>query len=359
MQLFKNVSASILAVVAALLVALLFGAVPAGAAPSAEDGGQATVERIAGDNRYETAAKIALEFPGPIETVVITSGQNFPDALAAASLAANGTFSRDGTPSPVLLTEQAKLSRPTGKALEALKPERIVVVGGFNAVGRVAITAMENYVDEGMISIIAGDDRYDTARLLAERYKQEFGRPETVYLATGLNYPDALAGAAAAAYQGAPMLLTKPGELPGSTRQALAQLRPQNIVVLGGKRAVAKSVLDDTRAYAGNVERIAGDDRYLTAIAISEATFEPARFGGSGVAYVVSGENFPDALAGSGLAGVNEAPVLLTPSDLPTDELFNELDGLEVTDLFLLGGYKAISQRAEHWLRFWAGGWAE
>src|SRR5688572_24578483 len=68
-------------------------------------------------------------------------------------------------------------------------------------------------------------------------------------------------------------------------------------------------------ATAATVDRHAGADRYATAAAISAATFAS----GVQVAFVATGTDFPDSLAGGSPAGRLKAPILLTPrGDLPT-----------------------------------------
>ncbi len=92
----------------------------------------------------------------------------------------------------------------------------------------------------GRLPRLAGRNRYETAALVA---RDGFGGGvERVYVATGLDFPDALAGAAVAGALGAPLLLTDRGSLPGATRDALAALDPSEIVVLGGTAAVSPGV---------------------------------------------------------------------------------------------------------------------
>ena len=100
-----------------------------------------------------------------------------------------------------------------------------------------------------------GQDRYSTASELAvEAFPQG---SETVYVASGRAFPDALAGGALAGSVEAPVLLTRPDELPPATRMALQQLDPDSIVVLGGDGAVEDGVVSALGEYA-DTERLAG-----------------------------------------------------------------------------------------------------
>jgi putative cell wall-binding protein len=185
----------------------------------------------------------------------------------------------------------------------------------------------------------AGADRYATAAAVSAASFAP-GVP-VAYVATGANFPDALAGGAAAAVGGGPVLLVTADEIPAATAAELQRLQPTEIVVLGGTAAVREATLKSLAVYStGNVtRRIAGATRYETAAAISADTFAP----GVPVAYVATGTNFPDALAGNPPAGSQGGPVLLTgPTELP-DAVAAELDRLNPGRIVILGATGAVS----------------
>jgi len=95
------------------------------------------------------------------------------------------------------------------------------------------------------------------------------------------------------------------------------------------------------------VDRTFGEDRYATAIAISQSTFAPSSVT---TAVVATGKNFPDALSAAGLAGVYGSPILLV-RDSVTASLTAELDRLGVTDVVLIGSDKAVSTDIENALK--------
>jgi len=168
-------------------------------------------------------------------------------------------------------------------------------------------------VDRRPASRLAGADRYQTAATISRAVFTP-GVP-VAYVATGLNFPDALAGAAAAGKAGAPVLLLQASTIPAATRTELDRLDPGRIVVLGGASVVGDSVLAALKAYTtGPVVRVAGSDRYATAAAVSASTFDP----GVPVAFIATGRNFPDALAGAAAAAKLGGPVLLVdPETIP------------------------------------------
>jgi putative cell wall-binding protein len=198
----------------------------------------APVRRLAGTDRYATAAAIGREaFPGSAAVVYLASGAGFADALAGGPAAA-----REGA--PLLLTGRDDLPPATAQALEALRPERVVVLGGTSAVSGGVELQLSRYARE--VVRIAGDDRYATAAAVAERVFP--GPVESAFLATGGDFPDALAGGPAAARGGGPLLLTGPARLSAASAAQLWRLRPRAVAVLGGAAAVNDDVLADARS---------------------------------------------------------------------------------------------------------------
>ncbi|HSQ22169.1 MAG TPA: cell wall-binding repeat-containing protein, partial [Coriobacteriia bacterium] len=94
---------------------------------------------------------------------------------------------------------------------------------------------------------------------------------------------------------------------------------------------------------AEGAERFEGDDRYQTAIEISQQAFPY----GAGTVVIATGENWPDALGGSALAGAVEGPILLTPSDSLHPGVVAEMQRLKAGNVYLLGGYGAVSPEVE------------
>ncbi len=188
---------------------------------------------------------------------------------------------------------------------------------------------------------IAGATRFETAAAISAANVSP-GAP-VAYIATGLNFPDALAGAAIAGARGAPVLLVTRDTVPAATAAELARLHPGKIVVLGGTPVVSDAVLVSLAVYtAGPVERIAGATRFETAAAISAANVSP----GAPVAYIATGLNFPDALAGAAIAGARGAPVLLVTRDTVPAATAAELARLHPGKIVVLGGTPVVSDAA-------------
>jgi putative cell wall-binding protein len=276
--------------------------------------------RVAGADRYRTAVNVSRKlFPGTAPVVVIASGQNFPDALAGAALAR-------AEDAPLLLTPLASLPTAVLDEIVRLRPARVVILGGTKVVSWQVQKDIGALVGgTGNTSRIFGWNRYATARLVAEAIAAKTGgkvKDNTVVVATGRDFPDALAGSVLSAEEAWPVLLTEPSRLPTDTAAAIAKLGVRRTIVLGGAGVVSDDVED---ALPGPV-RIAGADRYDTAARVARWA-ESA--GSLSFRYVglATGLDFPDALAGGTLAADRGGMLLLTrPTALadPTRRLLVE-----------------------------------
>lgn len=286
------------------------------------------VSRLAGNDRYATAAAVSASHASGAPVVYVASGTAFPDALAGGVPAGIAR-------APLLLVQPSAIPAATATELRRLKPARIVVLGGPGAVSESVRSALAAYSPS--VSRLWGADRYATAAAISAA---SFGAgASVVYVATGDGFADALAGVPAAIRAGGPLLLTRGDRIPGATAAELSRLRPARIMVLGGTGVVSAAVLSGLQAYAPSVTRLAGADRYATAAAISRAAF-PTSSG----AYLASGVTFPDALAGGPAAGATRAPMLLaTASSLPAATAA-ELGRLAPATITVLGGTGPIWQ---------------
>jgi putative cell wall-binding protein len=275
------------------------------------------LSRQAGLNRYATAAAISSSTFPTADTVLLATGVNFPDALAAGPWA--GSLG-----APILLVGPTWIPAETMAELDRLSPSRTVILGGTGAVSADVEAALEAG-DYGTVERVAGVDRYATAAAISVASGLTGDR---VYVATGSNFPDALAGAGPGAINDAPILLVRNDSIPGATATELARLSPSEIVILGGTGVVSQQVEDDLSVYAATVRRLAGANRFGTAAAVSQDTY-PAS---APVIYVATGANYPDALAGGAPAGHSagnlNGPTLLVLADRVPVETAAEIERL-------------------------------
>ncbi|GEM_PF-3380304 len=214
--------------------AVLADLIDAGIAPEA-------IERIGGDDRYETSTLVArrvIELVGGCDTVVVTTGENFPDALGASGMA--GFFGW-----PILFVRPDAVPPSTAALLAELAPEdapvspiATLVLGGESAVGADVLAVLP------AATRIGGADRYETAGLIAEWAFSRGASYDHVYLATGLDFPDALALAPLAARGGFPVVFTRPDALPAATDDFFMSHCSAivDVTVVGGALAVSPDV---------------------------------------------------------------------------------------------------------------------
>jgi glucose/arabinose dehydrogenase len=289
-----------------------------------------TVNRIAGANRYATAAALsAAAYPSGATDVMIATGADFPDALAGSA-----TAGRLGM--PVLLTLPTQLPAQTTAELNRLKPQRIWVLGGTSVISEGVRAALVPYASSGQAVRVAGADRYATAAQISTRWYAP--GVQAAFVAVGTNFADALSGAPAAALRDSPLLLVRSGSIPSSTAAELDRLNPQRIYVLGGTAVISNGVASSLAAYTtGPVTRLAGADRYATAEAIVRTFWTK-----SVRAYVASGANFPDALAGGAVAGRDSVPMLLSGKGYVPLHTGQQALRLSPRQLTMLGGTAAL-----------------
>ncbi|WP_203137761.1 cell wall-binding repeat-containing protein [Microbacterium sp. JZ31] len=291
----------IVAVIGIVTLAVLGVGSPAHAALP----GDAT--RLAGTDRYATAARISWNYGPGAAVAYVAAGDSFADALSAAPAAA----AQGG---PLLLTRPTSLPAVVAAELRRLKPRKIVVVGGTGAVSASVYNQLAAI--QPNIRRDAGADRYATSRIINQR---AFPKGAAVtYVATGREFPDALsASAAAGSLGGAVVLVDGAGtSVDAATRSLVSALRSKQIRVAGGTGAVSARIATQLGSVAP-VVRLAGQDRYQTSVAIGKHAFPTA----SEVSFAV-GTDFADALAGAAYSGLRGAPLLVTPrACLPTSAL--------------------------------------
>lgn len=301
-----------------------------------------TTRRLAGDNRYETAAAIAqATFPSGARVAVLASGEGFADALAASYMAGR-------LDAPLLLTAQAGLSTATESQLKGMNVSGVTIVGGNVAVSEAVATRLR---DLGYtVDRVSGGDRYATARAIAELFPSDFvgslgdgGR--TAIVASGAKFPDALAGAPISYSASFPVLLTPAATLARDTSAAFSKLGIEQVVLLGGPAAVSDSVEQSIRNRGITVIRLFGDNRQETAAQVADFAVTTLGWSAAHV-NLARGDDFADALAGGPHEGVEKAPVLLTlsPTQLgatASQWLRAHQDTVASIDVF--GGRQAIS----------------
>lgn len=280
--------------------------------------------------------------PDGHRTAIIASGENWPDALAAAGLA--GAYE-----APLLLTRKDALPAAVASRIQSLGVDRVFIVGGTAAVTAVVAIAIDARVPgtSAAITRLSGATRYETSARVAVATLGVPGRPAwdgTAFVATGGNFPDALAAGPLAAAKGIPLYLSNPTGIAASTIAAMKSAGVTKVYVLGGPAAVSEASVSalNLRGIALS-DRWAGANRYATAATVAANSLNlglspttPA---------LATGTNYPDALAGGVMQGAAGSVVILTNGTSLSVEAGDFLSAkkADVRELRFLGGPMAIS----------------
>lgn len=288
-----------------------------------------SARRLSGSGRVETAVAIsqARFHDGAAGAVVLARADDFADALSGAPFA----FHLDG---PLLLTGSDELHVAARQELQRVLPRGATVhlLGGERSLTPAVAATIEGLGYD--VRRHAGDDRYETAVAIAEQLPAS----TSVVIASGETFPDALAASVPAARDGIAVLLTRRDALPDAVRAHLVAADPDLAFVIGGASTVSDGVLAQVDAEVGDVERLWGDSRFDTAVAVAERFFD----GASDIA-LASGVSFPDALTGTGDAADRNQPLLLADHGLPagTDQYVRTARPMNV---IVYGGPSTVSE---------------
>lgn len=289
------------------------------------------VLRYAGKDRYRTSESVRGVFYEAAERIVVASGANFPDALVGAAIAGKEL-------SPMVITDPNRW-RCDGCANGM---SNVIIMGGESVISKAVENQLRAVTKPGSIKRYAGKNRFDTAaKAMRATYP---GTQDTVIIANGTNFPDALAASAPAGFHEYPMLLSQSDRLPSETAGALAQFKPSLVYLIGGKSVLSESLETQIRNAAGqgvNIERIAGPDRFVTAERVAYEFYTPQR----PQIVIANGTQFPDALVGSALATRYYSPILLTQKNVLPNPTRKALINLQPGSIGIVGGVGVVSQK--------------
>jgi SpoIID/LytB domain protein len=299
------------------------------------------VVRIAGGDRYSTSVEIGKVASDSSTTVVIASGDtaHLVDGLVAAPLAAVKS-------APLLLSSPGGLPSSVAAEIDRRKATSAYLVGGAAALGSQVESDLKAH---GVTSVtrLAGADRYETGLAVA---REMGGTRANAVIASGDvgHLVDALAAGGPAAHEAWPILLVSRDAVPDATRTALTERGVSATTVVGG----TSSISDATMSQLPSPNRLAGGDRYGTALAVADAFSGPV-----GVDQVVVGSgadaNLVDSLPGGALEHliVLTSPAPLTPATKAWLQARPDLGGVQV-----LGGTAAIADSTLSSIRSAVGG---
>ncbi|WP_347548446.1 cell wall-binding repeat-containing protein [Pseudalkalibacillus hwajinpoensis] len=194
-----------------------------------------------------------------------------------------------------------------------------------------------------LIHRLSGADRYETSVAISQE-----GWPngaDTVVIARGDEFPDALAGSPLAYQEDAPMLLTESKDLKEPIKEELKRLDASKVIILGSANAISEDVVKEIKGISKSitVERLGGVNRYDTAAIISDKL-------SSNTAILSYGHKFPDALSIAPYAARNGYPIFLTNTKELAEETMAEIGSYE--NVIVVGGDSVISENAVKGLNY-------
>ena len=272
------------------------------------------------------AGKVSLPWS---DTAVLVRDDDYPDALVAGPLAANYN-------APILMTPTKQVPRRVVDALRTHGFTKVILVGNPGAISAGAASQLQNAGFQ--VQRLGGQDRYRTAGAVADHLLAARGRDKSdVYLATGVDYPDALSASSAAIKNVGVVLLTPRRTVDGTSQGWMNSAKAAKVVAVGGPAVAAaeRSVHLD--------EKQVGVDRYETAEKVASAYFPP----NPGRIAVATGKDFPDATLAASLTARTGSPLVLTRPDTltkPTTQFLTR-NRASVRKVDVVGGKAAVTEK--------------
>ena len=279
--------------------------------------------RMSGTDRVKTSLATASKLKtlmgvSSFQNVVIASGTSYADALS-------GTYLAKVKNAPVILVTKSSVGEVASYIRDNISSSGTVyIVGGESAVPR----SMEGALSGLKTRRLAGVNRFETNLLVLSECGIQKG---DILVCSGLNYPDALSASAV----GKPILLVGK-ELTMAQKAFLDMVKGSRFHMIGGISAISNSQFAEIASY-GSAERVYGDNRYETSMAVARRFFP----GTQKNAILAFGGNYPDGISAGPLGAYLKAPILLVSpaSYIPAKSFINSAN---VKNLYIMGGTAVI-----------------
>lgn len=287
------------------------------------------IQRLSGDNRYETSVEVSEKNFKSADTVVLASGQNIADALVASSYA-------DIEEAPILLTNKNSISDEVLDEIERLKADKVVIVGGQSSISSSVESRLKK--EDIKVTRISGSDRFDTSDKLSQEVSRLSKKSNQAILVNGYKNIDALSVSSLATKEELPILLNGRNALNMSVKNRLRQMNVKKVYIIGGNNSISSDVEKELKKMQISVVRLSGTDRYETSANIAKYAYKDFD-----EAIVASGENPVDALAASTLTGKKEAPILLTNKNKIPKSIKKIIEDMDIGKITIVGGENSIT----------------
>ena len=286
------------------------------------------VTRIAGNDRSKTAVAVADELKAQLgfekfDTIIITNGDNFADALT-------GSYLASARSAPILLYRASSIATNEQYIRDHLSTHGTVfILGGTSAVPEAVETGIRNLGVS--VQRLSGATRFDTNLAILEAAGVT---NQEILICTGWDYADSLSASAT----GLPILMvnTKSGELTQGQIDFLTAHAGNDFTIIGGPAAISAEMEEKIEAIVGNTSRLYGATREATSVAVAECYFSAPES-----VLLAYSRDFPDGLCGGPLAYAMNVPLLLTNTN--QESAASEYVAAHlIKEGYILGGANAI-----------------
>lgn len=293
---------------------------------------------IKGNNRFSTATEISKMNYATGGTVVLVNGNAVADGIAATPLAASENAS-------ILLANTNNLPKETANRMKEIAPQKVIIVGGENAVSKALEAKIANdYAVE--VQRIAGKDRYATSFEIAKKLVESGAEINTAYIVAGTGEADALSVASKAGADKQPIILTGKDSIAPEMYAWLKEQNLEDAYFIGGNKVISDSVINSVNEITTNdvtANRIAGNNREETNAKVIEKLYT----GGFSNVYAAKSNVLVDALSAGPMAAQRNCPVVLVNTNGLTDVQKNVLSGKYADHVYQIGGgvsFKGMSE---------------
>lgn len=262
------------------------------------------IRTYGGDHRYETnSIQVRSQFSSS-KYVIVASGGKYADSISAAGLAG-------ALDCPIVLTAPSSLSPEAAQTIKDLGATDAILLGLEDVASQQVELDLHGLV--GTVTRLGGQTRYDTQMRIYEYGAEKGYWGDTVVVACGTNFADALAISPLSFKLKAPVFFVDNSlTFPDAQAQALVSCGKTKFIIAGGTSVISKEA-ESFLADMGSVVRLAGDNRFETSYEIAKysvsmgMSWEGAAFASGMVPY--------DALGGGPVQGrANSVIVLATSS---------------------------------------------
>ncbi|MCW6111352.1 cell wall-binding repeat-containing protein [Clostridium sporogenes] len=307
----------------------------------------ASIKRMNGKNRVDTANKTAIEVFKKSESAILVNGTRYPDAVSAAPLSRLEN-------APILMTMNGgNLEKEVMDTLNTISAKKVYIIGSAGVVS----SQIENQLKAKGFQVIryAGPNRYDTNIEVAKVILAKTNAKTAFLVNAGESYADAISVTTIAATKGYPILFANLREVPTVVKK-FATDNKLEVLAVGSSGILPNKVVSSVKG-----TRITPDDkaknRFQTNLTLLEYFKKDLDFS---KVYVAMGgytggdgeTKFADALVGSAAASKIGAPLVLNgvgsgPKEMENAEKFI-VDNIEAEgELYIIGSSAVVSDDIE------------